>query len=97
MDDDDSRYTKNLGRNVIIGVIAAYAGTVGLCFAALGDLGQSTAIATVPTIFAGPYVGLLITLLGAVAPKRAVVHAVAVPSRVLAATIAPLPVSDAAV
>lgn len=97
MDDDDSRYTRNLGRNVIIGVIAAYAATVGLCLAATGDLGASAAIATVPTIFAGPYVGLLITLVGAVAPHRAVLGAEAVPSGVPVALIAPLPVSDAAV
>ena len=30
MEDDESRYTKNLGRNLIIGLITVYAGTVGL-------------------------------------------------------------------
>ena len=71
MEDDDSRYTKNLGRNLIIGLIIVYPATVGLCFAALGDLGQAAAIATVPAIFASPYVGILITLISAVAPGHA--------------------------
>ena len=71
MEDDDSRYTKNLGRNLFIGLATVYPATVGLCFAAIGDLGQSAAIAAVPALFAGPYVGLLITLISAVAPGHA--------------------------
>ena len=96
VEDDDSRYTKNLGRNLIIGLITVYPATVGLCFAAIRDLGQSAVIAAVPAIFAGPYVGLLITLISAVAPKRAV-DASTVQPRVPAATVATRPgVSDAA-
>ncbi len=97
MKDDDSRYTRNLGRNLIIGLMTVYPATVGLCFAAIGDLGASAAIATVPAIFAGPYVGLLITLISAVAPKRAVLDAGAVQSLAPAATVATRSVvSDAA-
>ena len=97
MDDDDSRYTKNLGRNLIIGLVTVYPATVGLCFAATGDLGASAAIATVPAIFAGPYVGLLITLISSVAPQRAVLDAEAIQPPGPAATIATRPVvSDAA-
>lgn len=70
MEDVDSRYTRNLGRNLIIGFAVVYPATVGLCMAAIGDLGHSAAIATVPAIFAGPYLGLLITLISAVNPKR---------------------------
>lgn len=68
---DDSDFTRNLGRNLAIGLILTYAATVGLCYGAAGDLGQAAAIAGLPALFAGPYVGLLITLIAAVNPNRA--------------------------
>ena len=68
---EDGVYTRNLGRNVGIGLIAAYAVTVGLCFAATGELGLSAAVAGVPALFAGPYLGLLVTLIAAVRPRPA--------------------------
>ena len=96
MEDDDSRYTRNLGRNLIIGLATVYPATVGLCLAATGDRGASAAIGTVPTIFAGPYVGLLITLISAVSPQRD--QRVATNQRIerTAAVATVLAVSDAA-
>lgn len=61
----EADYTRNLGRNLVIGLISAYAGTVGMVYAALRELDISAAIAIVPSLFAGPYVGIMLTLVGA--------------------------------
>ena len=71
MTNENIDYTRALGRNVPIGLGLVYAVTTGLSYAAIGHLGQALAIAGVPTVFAGPYLGLLITLISADAPKRA--------------------------
>jgi hypothetical protein len=63
--DVEADYTRNLGRNLVIGLISAYAGTVGMVYAALRELDVSAAIAIVPSLFAGPYVGIMLTLVGA--------------------------------
>lgn len=96
MENDDSKYTRNLARNAVVGLITTYLATTGLCFAALGDVGKAAAIAAVPTLFAGPYVGLLITLIGAVAPRHATNDAAAATAGRVAATPAVPVVSDAA-
>ena len=58
-------YTPNLARNLIIGLITAYAATVAMVYVALRELDTSAAIAIVPSMFAGPYVGIMLTLVGA--------------------------------
>jgi hypothetical protein len=58
-------YTRHLARNLIIGLVAAYAVTIGICYAGLRELDLSAAIAIVPAVFAGPYVGIMMTLVGA--------------------------------
>ncbi len=68
MENDDSRYSRNLGRNLIIGWAAVYPVTVGLCVAAGVDLWMSLGLAVFPAFFAGPFVGLVLTLIGAHVP-----------------------------
>jgi hypothetical protein len=61
----EADYTRHLARNLVIGLIAAYAATIGICYAGLRELDTSAAIAVVPALFAGPYVGIMMTLVGA--------------------------------
>jgi hypothetical protein len=71
VEDGDSRYAKNLWRNLLIGLVSAFVATTALCFAAVGRLGVAAAVASVPALFAGPYIGLLITLVSATASDHA--------------------------
>lgn len=70
MPENDADYTKGLARNLAIGVVLAYAASTGLCFIGLGELDRSLAVAALPAVFAGPYVGILITLIGALRRDR---------------------------
>lgn len=65
MAEPEADYTRHLARNLIIGLVAAYAATIGICYAGLRELDTSAAIAVVPALFAGPYVGIMTTLVGA--------------------------------
>lgn len=64
--DAEPDYTRHLGRNIVFGLVGVYAGTVGFVYLALDEFRSSAAIAVVPTLFAGPYVGILLTLVSAV-------------------------------
>ncbi len=68
MENDDIRYSKNLVRNMIIGWAAVFPATVGLTVAALGDLWMSMGIAVLPALFAGPFVGFVLSLVDAHVP-----------------------------
>ena len=61
----EANYTHNLRRNLTIGLVTSYAATVGMMYAALRDLDTSAAIAVVPALFAGPYIGIMLTVIGA--------------------------------
>lgn len=61
MNTEDTVY-RNLGRNLVLGLVIAYVGTTALCLIALGDLATSLAIAALPAMFSGPYVAILITV-----------------------------------
>ena len=60
--DVDVDYTAHLVRNLALGTLAAFVITTVICFIGSGDLQLSLKIGVVPSLFTGPYVGLLLNL-----------------------------------
>lgn len=61
-DERDRRFARRLTRNVLLGIVAMYGVSLALCLPGGLSLGLAAGVALLPAVFAGPFVGGLVTM-----------------------------------